>query len=295
MNILTRYVVSVCALVLFSPEANAQFSMGADGISTPGTSTVSVSATSVRMRATIKAVGSDARRVLEQLRLMRGEAKEKLLKLKSTEASIEFSETSLKVGKAGQQRQQEMMMMMEMMGEDSGPSPATNGPITAVCTLTADWSIPESDNDAMILFRRRIEEKVNELDVLGSTKKPDLSDEQAEQMEKTQQQMSQYMGQTAEGSGAQYQFVGNITPEQQATAMKGAIEQASRSALALAKAAGIKRGKIVRLQPSPTSAADMYYGMQQQTQFPTGENEVIDDNPGTLQYKSTIQVTFAIE
>jgi uncharacterized protein YggE len=276
-------------------QVEAQFSMASDGISASGRASVEVKPTRVRMRATMKAIGNDARRVLEQLRLLRSEAKDKLLELKADESSITFTETSLQITQ-GNSQQQAMMEMMQMgMGNAgaSSSSDATAEPITAVCTLNADWVIPESDNDAMILFRKRLEQKVTELDVLGESKQPDLTDKQAEMMNQMRRQSQRYGGQTS-GDSTQYKFVGSITSQQQEQAMRMAVENATKSAKTLAAAAGSELGKLVRLQTAALPTAGVYFTGQSPSQFPVGDNEGVDDNPGRLAYQSTVQTTFAI-
>lgn len=296
MNLFTKTCTLLILCFLLRPiPVDAQFAMASDGINATGQATVEVKPTRVRMRATMKAVGSDARRVLEQLRLMRSEASDKLLELKADESSITFTETSLQITQ-GNSQQQAMMEMMQMgMGNAAASSSteATSEPITAVCTLNADWVIPESDNDAMILFRKRLEQKVIELDVLGESKQPDLTDKQAEMMNQMRRQSQRFGGQTGDDS-TQYKFVGSITPKQQQKAIKTAFANATESAKILAAAAGSELGTLVRLQTTALPTAGVYYPGQNQNQFPVADNEVVDDNPGKLTYKSTVQVTFAI-
>lgn len=298
MNLFTKTCSLLILCFLLRPiPVDAQFSMASDGINATGQATVEVKPTRVRMRATMKAVGSDARRVLEQLRLIRSEAKDKLLELKADESSITFTETSLQITQGDSQQQTMMeMMQMEMGMGNAGASSlteATSEPITAVCNLNADWVIPESDNDAMILFRKRLEQKVTELDVLGESKQPDLTDKQAEKMNQMRRQ-SQRFGRQSGNDSTQYKFVGSITPKQQQKAIKTAFAKATESAKILAAAAGLELGALVRLQTTALPTAGVYYPGQNQKQFPVAENEVVDDNPGKLTYKSTVQVTFAI-
>ncbi|MEL6110870.1 MAG: hypothetical protein AAFU85_33100 [Planctomycetota bacterium] len=275
----------------FSVDARAQSPMpSGPGLHIFKSASVDVAATHVRMIGRIEVINSDARRALETLRELKEKAKQKLIQLKADQSTIVFSETTL--GASNVDDDDVEMMMMEM-GMDTSSDEAPSLPLAAQATVQVDWSIPESDNDAKILFIRRLQEKIEQVDVIGGQEGQNLTDEQAEMMEQMSQMQRQYGG---SGSGAKLklQFVGKVTPGQKRAAMKTATQQATEDADAMANALGVKRGAVRSVAATPSLGAQFGYGRRPGISVPTAPNEVTSENPSKLEYTINLVTTFEI-
>lgn len=229
---------------------------------------------------------------METLRELKGQAKQKLIQLKAEESTIEFSETTL--GETGGDEDEMEVMMMEMGMEMPSSDDAPMFPLSAQATLTVDWAIPESDNDAKILFIRRLQEKIEEVDVVGDAEGQNLTEQQAEMMEQVSQMRRQYGGGES-GTTIKLQFVGKVTAEQKRAAMVKASKQAREDADAMAAALGVKRGDIQSVAVMRSLRAEFSsYGRPASLSVPTEANEVASENPSTLDYTVNLVTTFEI-
>lgn len=290
-RLLQTFLVAVLLAWLATDSLRAQSTLPSlPGIHVYENASAKVDATHVRMFGTIKTSHGDARRALEALRELREKASQKLKELKADEASIEFSETE--IGNFGNENAQ-MEVFFEM-----GMGPEVDGsesklPLFAQSTVIADWEIPESDNDAKILFLKRLEEKIEQMDVLGANQELNLSEEQAAIMEKMAQ-----MGGPAATSGkpsVRFQFVGVVTPEQKKFAMKKATENGAQNATAMAESMGVKCGKVLSVTAAPVLSDAFSYYPRRGVTFPTKSNEVTSKNPSTLQYSTKLAISYEIE
>ncbi|MEM6687866.1 MAG: hypothetical protein AAF664_00475 [Planctomycetota bacterium] len=266
------------------------------GSSNPGlhidkSASVKVMATRVRMVGQIKASDSDARRALETLRELKEKARQKLIALKADESSIEFGDTVIS-GLAGNDSRLQMMMEMGMGGEMEADSDESQLPLEAQATVSADWVIPESDNDAQILFIKRLQEKVAEVDVVGEQDGANITEVQAEKLEQYARMAQQY-GMESNSQGTIFRFVGSITAEQKQSAMRKAADESAEDADALASAMGLKRGPVISVSASSSDLSIDYY-QDRSLDFPVESDEVASENPSTLTYTVKLVTTFEI-
>jgi hypothetical protein len=190
--------------------------------------------------------------------------------------SIEFASTRLVNAGSDDSEQAQYMSMMRMMSQQMGQASIDMDSVpiiyTATASLSVEWSLPTKDPNALALLPQGLKDQIEERDFAGSKNKPKLDEEALEKLESMQEMMDESYGYSMGdegGAGPNIVFVGKMTQEERAEAMKAAITKARQSAELIAAAMETSLGKLKTVWPtetrsssyaaySPYSAADLF-------------------------------------
>jgi len=190
----------------------------------------------------------------------------------------------------------------EELDGESEPLPYVQ---TATKRLVAEWAIDPSQLDAAVEFGAKLKQISQDKNFRGTKLRVQLSEEELEQIMPLMG-ASAYVSSTITNNAAEAQvlYVGALTEEQEAEAMKRAFERAKGQALRLATAAGKQLGEVKMLM---TTIQSPMVGNQVVTTNGTvtssnsalefqdrAEKRSLHPNPNELVVSLSVQVGFEI-
>ncbi|MEL7266510.1 MAG: SIMPL domain-containing protein [Planctomycetota bacterium] len=265
-------------------------------LSVAGSAEVPLTVNKIRLQLLLKVTKENAKEALAELRNLRAEAKKKLLSLKAEEASIKFINTNLVEGGDTEEKQRKMQiraMRMQMQGRGI-PDPTEDAPqVVASSTVIADWVVPVTEGDAIILLRARVNEKIRELDVAGKRGRESTENQADAAME--MMQMGMMFG-DEDNRESKIGFVATVDDTMRAEALKQAIKKAKQSASQLAGAAQLELGAIKSIASNESYAFDTEFNYYESDDagFEADENEVVNESLDDLEFVINVQMVFEV-
>ena len=316
----TQAATAAAQAVADQPAAAPSY--GASSVSGTGTATIERAPETLRMEVDVLAKGKDLKDALSKLKQRRKAAEQQLAKLGADTKSIRFGTPRVSSVDNDQQRQMQMMMRQRMSGRGkrrAADKPAVTPPVTIAVSLVAEWPLKTDDADGtggadgaeqFLLAAHALEAKIKDADLGGRKAAEELSPEEAELAEESEDDDEQvyYSGQPQAKPGEpRFVYVASISDGERAQALGKAFERAKADALRLAQAAGTELGNLQRLSGGNEAGGDpeslsewgpYEYQMYQRAaqQRPTDDKlEAIGARPGMLKYQVTVSATFALK
>jgi|GEM_PF-5509483 len=297
-------VFAVCSIPSL---ASAQ--MEARGITVSGSAKKTDKPEFLRMTMTISSKGSDTRAAIESIRARKKEAAIKLEKLEALEDSIQFGPIAMgeKSGGGGPSMQQMRQMMAQNFGEGEAAEKllAVQPPVSVSVSVTADWKMPEGDEEDLLVAIQELKDGITEADVAGTKTPDELTPEQQELAAELAETMSRYSYDENAEPGAPTFLFGRRFPQSDADQlMQLAFEDAKSKAGKLAAAASLELGSLVSLtsRDSALPDIDMYdmygpsaygrQGLQTASKKEEGVVMIIGTDPSGVTLESGIYAAF---
>ena len=215
----------------------AQFGPGGS-ISGNGTTVIKRAPELLRVQLELQAQGKSVREAIAKLTASREGAIEKLKELKANAGSIAVEGPKV-AANTDRQRQMEFMVRQQLRQRGSRAKKETSKPVAVTSTITAEWSIPASTPEALLVSVYELQEKIR-----GALAKP-KTEEESEESEEEAEQMNSVMqsddGMPKPGEPV-FMLVSKISEEDQAKAVASAFADAKAEALRLSKVAGAELG-----------------------------------------------------
>jgi hypothetical protein len=207
----------------------------------------------------------------------------------------------------------QIMMRQRMMQRRGGRRPAENPavapPVNVTLSLTAEWPLKDGEVEQVLITAHELEEKIKSADLAGRKATEELSPEEEEAAEESEEDMDQmmYTGQQQPKPGEpRFVYVSAISEKDRAKAFAEAFERAKADAARLAQAASAQLGPLVQLSGGNESGIDSTdyqewggyrYQMMQRTQRTASDEKVeaVGPEPGMLKYQVTVAATFALK
>ena len=319
----TIAVMLLAALGLISLTVPGQAQMGMEGmepdllrpgvVSGTGSEVVKQPPTLLRMTVQLTGKGKTVAEALTQLKDRREAAVMQLDSLGATKDSLNLTDPELSAGVSPRQQQMERSLLQQWRSQGRRVPKALQIPRSVVVssTLTAEWPLQELTPEELLPFAKDLEDKIQEADLGGLNEPQELSAEEQELAEEMAERTSDYGydEEQAKPGEPQFFYLARISDQQRDQALAAAFGRAKLQAEILARAAGVKLGKLASLHASamPASNEDFpdeayAYRMRQllsRRQSLSGveanDLEAVAPRPGQVSVNITVAATFHLE
>lgn len=300
----------ILAITLVAFIFNSSIRAQEAGISTSASENISLKPQRIRLTMWVKAQGIDLKSALKSLNEHKARVQKDLVIMKADEASIVFSASRLSEGTGAQdpnaaRYQQIVIRQLRASGGNVKMPPV----FTATAALKAEWTLPVQEGDALAILPASLKQQIVARDIAGENNKPELDENQQEQLAELKAQMEEqyggYSGSDDSEQGPSIVFVADATDEQIQAATKAAFEAAVRKAESLVEAIGLKLGELRSVSRTTSNSEDYrlqaaYYGsLYGNSQIPsslseTTESTISGQSVDELFLPVTVAVSYAI-
>jgi len=271
----------------------------------------------LRMQVDVLSRAGDIREALDGLKIRSADARTKLVELGASEESLQFGEPTVVTEDNGQRQQIEQMIAQSLRNSGRGKKPqAIARPVTVSARLTAEWLLDSADTAEQLVKSHELQQAIRDADVSGSKEATQLTPEEQEVLEESQETFRSYnsYGEESKPGEPVFYFVASISEEDYQKALTDGFQKAKTDATRLATATGSKLGKLESL--SVTSAGTPAYSnfgssqdyrvYQMLQRFGGGEEgespekssdrrEAVGVQPGVVTYNLTVSAGFGLE
>jgi hypothetical protein len=247
-------------------------------------------AENLRLHVEILAQGNDLEQAVERLASRRKQIAKQLEEFKMTAGTLRFDAPAIVTERFAAPELADLRPVALDFDPGAAPSPAAPSgnmrPIVSAM-LTADFSLPDNNPAAALLFAERLKRQIAKVDLAG-VKALDAG---------------VACGTCGPQPGAVLVFYWRrVTPEEQSAALADAFTGARRQATRLAAAAGLDLGALrgmttvddASLGQTLTVGGPGVAAPVSQFGVPGGEGEVSSTSPGNLIHRATLEVTFEL-
>lgn len=283
-------------------------------VSASGSGMITLAPQRMRIELVISAKAPSLEEALALLEEKSKAAREQAQKLGAIEDSISMS--VVKTGNSDQRAQMARMVQQQLRQGGDKQDEKKDAEAEVVVSLTADWSLSESDTGKKLKQAMDLQKQIKEADLAGHKKESKGSEEEEEEAEESDGGMAalgyvnrMYGGQESAIPGQpNFVFVAIITPDERAKAVREAFTEARDQAVQLTEAAGVQLGSLRSLSSTATGGGDdddmiramRYAGMTMGGSFGNdGEKkdriEAKSNQFGELKYRVMVMAAFEIK
>ncbi len=301
--------ILLLALICFiqAPRCAAQDPF--NGVGVTGIATKSAKPEFLRMTLTIVSKGSNTQAAIESIKDRKKKAAIKLEKLEANEDSINFSPINMGTQSGGPSIQQMKMMMRNNFGDSEAANKlmSVEPPVTVSVQVTADWKMPEGEEEDLLLAIQELKDRIIESDVAGIKEPDKLTAEQQELDAELSQSMDRYSSSDETKPGEpNFTFGRRFSPAEWDELMKQAFADAKAKAGKLAAAAAKELGPLSMLTSHDSFSEDYNpysdygpYGYNrsrspQKTKDKEGVLTILSTDPKEVKLESTINAAFGL-
>ncbi len=296
------------------------------------TQPVKVQAKRVRLVLPLQAEGRDAAEAAKNLAAHKAKVKEALQEMKADISSIEYRDSTLGLSPSSSPAMAGAMGGMAwaqvqvagdfavpnvVVGGANEPEPAAELPkiFHATSQLVVDWTLPTQDASALLVLPETLKLQIEKRDLPGTKNKVELTDEETEAIQGAARRgqangivnFATPYAQRPSASNPQILFVGILSKDNIASAMKSAFATAKEEATIIAEATGHKLGGVIRVDrnadmseqlsepPVPYYAYDPSGTASVASSSPKKPREVTGRSSEGLETKILASFTFAME
>jgi uncharacterized protein YggE len=304
--------LSVIVLLLPATALVAQTSPSLGSVSADGTATLECQPELLRLKTDLLAKAGTLEEALEALTARKGAAREKLIELGASPASISLDPPRI-IERSQREAQIETMLQYQDNVDDSLKEKLESlkqaSPVKVAATLTVEWPLKAREGEALLLESHQITEKVHAADLAGQAEFEKLSPQEEELAEEMEEYRYMMDNDGPKPGTPIFLFVARVNEAEQDRLMKQAFDKARAKAERLAKAAGRGLGDLQQIMSHSMNSfgeSDMYgwYGynayaqrFMRQLQPDTDEDavEAVGTEAGQLRYRVTVTTSFALK
>jgi uncharacterized protein YggE len=296
-------IFCVGCLFLLSTAISAQEPEPA-GVSGEGTVTLERPASRMRMTIELSEKGPTVKEALAKLSERREAAKLLLQTLDAAKQSIKFAKPGLAAEDDSQRRQMEAMLQERISRGGRVPKGLQMAKsVTVNCTLTAEWPLPEMNEEDLLVRTKELQDKITAADLAGLKEPKERTPEEAELEEELAAMSSDryYDDSEAKPGEPAFVYLASISETELDKAMEEAFGKAKLKADRLARAAGGKLGELATLKRLD-AGLDLFddYAYSQSAYRNMSNVENLDETesqsplPGTVRFQFHIIATFRL-
>lgn len=239
---------SLALIALISSTCSAQYGAMVKGLSATANESVALQPEGIRLALRVQAVGRDGKAAIKSLNEQKEVVRKELATMNATADSIRFSSTEVNsgLGAGGNEARMygRMMIGNGRGGEEVDEEPETPKLFTASCWVTARWTLPAKEGDAIALLPAMLKAQIAARDLEGKKRKPDLDAEQMEQYQQLTKMMQQNSYGDSDSQTVRIQYFATVSKQIAQKATAAAFDRAKEQAETLSAAAGTSLAKI---------------------------------------------------
>jgi uncharacterized protein YggE len=271
----------LCGRLIITPPVQAQYLTEAagQGIVATGSGRVSLEPRRLELIMRVQAQGTDAKSAAKALMTHKDRVRKDLVEMNADADTIHFTATRFDSGQSDERGQMMTIMRRQMRMEGLTMETVGTTIVTASAGLRVQWVLPKIDAEALAILPHGLMEQVTSRDLAGKNIEPELDEDARESLQQFQETMEENFGGygfSSSGEGRNQPrivFVADITDKQRQQAMEQAFAKARGSAELIAKAVGVKLGKLKSVQ------SQLHYTEQlRMMRFGADEDEMPDQS-----------------
>lgn len=228
----------VCLLLGMAGAASGQ--VIGEGIQGNGSAQIKRAPDLLRVEVELRSEGKDLKDALAKFKARREALKAQLIKLGAQEASIDLG-----LGRpveASNDRAATVQRMIRERMSGKGATPPAPVAVSVSATIKADWPLPASDADALLVAAAELQSKIREAKLFEPPARAKTEEEEEKEGAESNRGDGSLPG--PKPGEPVFTFIARIPPEEMAKATAEAIQKARESAARLAKAGGVELGAV---------------------------------------------------
>jgi len=300
-----RYIVACLPFVVltsqmaFLPQLAAQEPQRMT-LSSPGQHAVMGEAEKLRVAIPLFAHALTADEAIETLRKRKQTARERCLTLQADPDSIEYSGVTVEHSELLQNNSYAMLQRINNRNGNQLDLDELPTLITARVDMVIDWTLPDTDEEALVAFAEYLLRELKTPDITGEQERPEFPARVEEALEAARTQAAVYSSRSNRPSldEIRYAFVAKVTPEMIKTAHQKAFREAEASITAMAEAAGFQLEKMLSMSSNNSTSSTTYSSSansrNRRDLLIAGDNEIIGTSASELPYSIRIHLQYSV-